>query len=158
MLTCGKTGNIYDCTWEESKRSGLGIALFVASGDFYKGLFQDDKMEGFGCYYEARAQELYLGQFQAGVRQGEGYLIRTVPGTSRLQPQYYVGAFKAGKPDGQGQHLLEQPDLAQIMDKSGFTLDAWNAFETKISVNKEVIRALGVRSSNLTTVEKKSKE
>lgn len=39
VLTCAKTGNVYDCTWEESKRSGLGIVLFVATGDFYKGLF-----------------------------------------------------------------------------------------------------------------------
>jgi hypothetical protein len=67
-----------------------------------------------------------------------------------------VGAFKAGKPDGQGTHITEQPDLAKMMEKSGMNLNEWNAFETKIAVNKDLIKALAVRSNKLTTVEKKS--
>lgn len=55
VLTTAKDGHIYDCTWEDNRKTGLGIVYFHASGDFYKGFFQDDRMEGFGTYFEAKS-------------------------------------------------------------------------------------------------------
>lgn len=44
------------------------------------------------------------------------------------------------------------------MQKCGMNLDEWNSFETKIQVNRDLIKAISVRSNNLTTIEKGSAE
>jgi ribosomal protein S6 len=40
-----------------------------------------------------------------------------------------------------------------MMEKCGVNVDRWNAFETQIKANKELIRALIVRPNSLTTKE-----
>lgn len=60
LLREALSGTLFDCTWEEDKKQGLGIVLY-ANGDFFKGEFLDDKIEGFGTFYEAATQELYMG-------------------------------------------------------------------------------------------------
>lgn len=72
----------------------------------------------------------------------------------RLKQQYYSGLFKAGKQDGQGQVINGQPDFGMMMEKCGMNMDVWNAYETKIKANKDLIRALTVRSNSLTTKDK----
>lgn len=59
-----------------------------------------------------------------------------------------------GKPDGNGQYINDVPNLAKIMEKSGISFDEWNAFESKIKVNKELVTALKIRHNIQSITEK----
>jgi len=60
-LTEAATGNIFDCTWEDNRCSGLGVIYFKKKGDSFKGQLQDKKFDGFGMHFSAAKKELYIG-------------------------------------------------------------------------------------------------